>query len=248
MWITAHYLPVSFFSLRPANATSSGGKTLLVPTPYAIKMALLNIVIHSRSIEEGEHLFPFLRDLAIHLELPEELIVIKSFSKIRRELKDKNNPEKAQKARDEKSYPLQPTIAYREYVNYKGHIQLAFALDTDNPLASILPDLLSQLNYLGKRGGFLQLVEMPQISDELPVGQFVHLTATELQAYDTAGTLQMLDDCGPSLTFAKANIYTDAKITLHKDRILRHIVLPYTQIRSSRSYSWYQRLSEAHMH
>jgi len=30
-----------------------------------------------------------------------------------------------------------------------------------------------------------------------------------------------------------------------KDRVLRHIVLPYTQIRSSRSYSWYQRIASA---
>jgi hypothetical protein len=41
MWIIAHYLPVSFFSLKPAVATSSGGKTLLVPTPYALKMAFI---------------------------------------------------------------------------------------------------------------------------------------------------------------------------------------------------------------
>jgi hypothetical protein len=57
------------------------------------------------------------------------------------------------------------------------------------------------------------------------------------------GTLQMLDDCGPGLTFDKANIYSDARIALHKDRILRHIVLPYEQVRSSRSYSWYQRFA-----
>ena len=242
MWIVAQYLPVSFFSLRPANVTTSGGKTLLVPTPYAIKMALLSAVIRSRSFEEGERLFPFLRDLSLYLEPPEEMIVVKSFSKIRREIKDKNNAEKAQRARENKEYPLQPTIAYREYVNYQGSLHLACQLEEENPVYALLPELLLQINYLGKRGGFLQCMSRPAIRVERPTGHFIHLTAEGLQAFSTGGTLQMLDDCGPSLTFAKANIYTDARIVLHKDRILRHIVLPYTQVRSSRSYSWYQRL------
>lgn len=202
------------------------------------------LALRSRGLAEGERLFPFVRDLELSLEPPQELIVIKSFSKIRRELKDKHNPEKVQRARDEKEFPMQPTIAYREYVNYRGNLQLACQLDEDSPLAIRLPELLLQINYLGKRGGFLQILEPPRSSDRQPEGDFVHLTAPVLHSFSTNGTLQMLDDCGSKLTFDKANIYSDAKIVLHRDRILRHIVLPYEQIRSSRSYSWYQRFSE----
>lgn len=242
MWITAHYLPVSFFSLRPAGVTSSGGKTLLVPTPFSIKMALLSAAICSRGKTEGERLFPFLRDSSLYLEPPQEVLVMKSFSKIRREIKDKTNPEKAQRARERKEYPMQPTIAYREYVSYTGAFRLACQVAEDHPLAALLPDLLMQINYLGKRGGFLQITGRPQSSAEQPRGRFVQLTATSPQSFEMEGTLQMLDDCGPGMTFAKANIYDGAKIILHRDRVLRHIVLPYKQIRSSRSYSWYQRI------
>ena len=42
MWLIAEYQPVSLFSLKNSLATSSGGKSLLVPTPYAFKMALLD--------------------------------------------------------------------------------------------------------------------------------------------------------------------------------------------------------------
>ncbi|GHO49676.1 hypothetical protein [Ktedonospora formicarum] len=242
MWTVAHYLPVSFFSLRPANATSSGGKTLLIPTPFAIKMALLSAAIRVRGLQEGERLFPFLRDLEIYLEPPEEMIVVKSFSKIRRELKDKSNAEKALKAREKKEYPMQPTIAYREYVNYKGSLRFACQYPDEAPLTRVLPELATYVNYIGKRGGFLQLLAVPENSSELPQGKFLHLTADGLQAFEVNGTLQMLDDCGPSLTFKQADTYNEAKIVLHKDRVLRHVVLPYQQIRSSRSYSWYQRL------
>ena len=53
---------------------------------------------------------------------------------------------------------------------------------------------------------------------------------------------QMLDDCGPNMTFEHADIYNAKRITLGKERILRHVVLPYQLTRSSRGYSLYQRL------
>src|SRR5579871_3074961 len=98
MWIVAQYLPVAPFSLKPAAATSSGGKTLLAPTPYAIKMALLDIAIRVQGVEAGERLFPFLRDLTVAAALPEDLIVMKGFSKIQRPLKDKGDEQKAMEA------------------------------------------------------------------------------------------------------------------------------------------------------
>lgn len=245
MWITAHYLPVSFFSLKASSATSSGGKTLLVPTPFALKMALLSTAIRNYGLEEGERLFPFFRDLQLYLEPPEEIMVMKSFSKIRRELKDKSNAEKAQHAREKKDYPMQSTIAYREYISYKGDLRLACQFTGDNTQTTILSELLMHVNYLGKRGGFFQITGRPQVSDEQPTGQFIHLTAEGLQSFVIQGILQMLDDCGSSMTFDRANIYHEAKIVMHKDRVLRHVVLPYRLLRSSRSYSWYQRIPVA---
>jgi hypothetical protein len=170
--------------------------------------------------------------------------VIKGFGKIRRELKDKTNAEKAARARLEKEYPFQPTIAYREYVSYHGSLRLACELAEESPLAAALPELLIGLNYLGKRGGFLQILEPPEQHAELPAGTFLQLTGTGQKAFPIEGTLQMLDDCGPKLTFAQANIYTDERIVLQRDRVLRHIVLPYQRWRSSHAYTWYKRLEE----
>src|SRR5260370_8091406 len=95
MWTVARYLPVAPFSLKPAAATSSGGKTLLAPTPYAIKMALLDAAIRTRGIEEGERLLPFLRDLSIAVALPDDLLVIKGFTKIQPPLNHKTDNPKA---------------------------------------------------------------------------------------------------------------------------------------------------------
>src|SRR5258708_30753927 len=189
MWMMARYLPVAPFSLKPANSTSSGGKTLLAPTPYAIKMALLDVAIRSWGQAEGERLFPFLRDLRIAINLPHDLVVMKGFSKIRRPLKDKNDEEKAAEAQMRGHWPMQPTIAYREYVFYRDPFALAIASEDEATLHSALPYLLPRINYFGKRGGFVQALEPPRSQEELPAEQFVELTSAEQRAFYLQGTL-----------------------------------------------------------
>ncbi len=258
MWIVARYLPVAPFSLKPAAATSSGGKTLLAPTPYAIKMALLDTAIRTMGVAEGERMFPLLRDLSVRITLPEEILVFKSFSKIWRPFESKEPKkkeetveefkarqlEKIEEKRAEGKYPLSSTIAYREYVYYRDAFQLAFATPEDTSLPQELQQLLLGINYFGKRGGFVQIAEVPRLMEQLPGERFVDLTQDGLQEFHVDGTLQMLDDCGKTLTFQRANIYNSDRITLGKERIVRHVVLPYRLTRSSRSYSWYQYIAE----
>jgi hypothetical protein len=258
MWIMARYLPVAPFSLKPANSTSSGGKTLLAPTPYAIKMALLDAALRTLGVAEGERLFPFLRDLAIAIDLPHDLVVMKGFSKIRRPVESKDSQKKEETREDfearlrEKEaarnelgqYPLYSTIAYREYVYYRDPFTLAFATPDEPALEQTLIYLLARINYFGKRGGFVQLLETPAKTEGLGEERFVELTATAQQTFYQTGTLQILDDCAHSLSFQRANIYSTERITLAKERILRHVVFPYQLLQSSRSYSWYQRIAE----
>ncbi len=220
MWIVARYLPVAPFSLKPAAATSSGGKTLLAITPYALKMALLDVTIRTMGLAGGESLFPYLRDLSVHLSLPEHIVVFKSFSKIRRpaESKETKKPDETKEefeARQQEKltdkiergqYPMHSTIAYREYVYYRDAFQLAFTSSEDTSLPPELYRLLIGINYFGKRGGFVQIMEPPKQIEQLPEGRFTELTADGLQQFHRDGTLQMLDDCGRSLTFQRANI------------------------------------------
>lgn len=258
MWMMARYLPIAPFSLKPANSTSSGGKTLLAPTPYAIKMALLDVAIRNWGLAEGERLFSFLRDLRIAISLPHDLVVMKGFSKIRRPVESKDAQkkeetreeferrlyEKQTERREQGQYPLYSTIAYREYVFYRDPFALALTDQDEEALQSTLPSLLTRINYFGKRGGFVQVLDLPQGQEMLPPEQFIELTSPEQHTFYLGGTLQMLDDCGQSLTFQRANIYSAERVTLTKERVVRHIVLPYQLLRSSRSYSWYQRITE----
>jgi hypothetical protein len=243
MWTIAEYQPTAFFSLRPHTSTTSGGKSLIVPTPFAVKMALLDAAIRTEGLARGQALFPAIRDLQIAARLPQRIVVNNTFTRILRlkEVKTRASEKKAAVARAvaEQQWPFQKTIAFREYIQFGGPLALAFQ--------GVAPDdltpLLVHVNYLGKRGGFMQLLHAPEMAEELPAG-FTVLTKGVNGAFPL-GVLQMVDDCGKSLTFDKANIYDRSRrsrIKVGEDRIFHHVVLPYRPARSSRGFTLYERM------
>lgn len=238
-WLMVRYQSTTMFSLKPASATSSGGKTLLCPTPFALKMALLDVAIRTQGLERGAALFKTIRQLRIALKPPEQTVVNNSFTKILRP--HKSGPKDANGTG--LMTPMGSTIAFREYVSFYGEMGLAFQ---GMPAAELTP-LLLNVNYLGKRGGFLQLLAPPALKtwtdDELKTHHYTLLTESTTE-FLVNGLLQMLDDCGPKMTFEHANIYSGKRINLGKERILHHVVLPYRLVRSSKSYSYYERMDE----
>jgi hypothetical protein len=252
-WTIATYEPVSLFSLRPSHSTTSGGKTLLAPTAFSLKMALLGASIQTAGLVEGQERFPQIRDLRIALALPEQIVVIKSFARIRRPYESKDSQKKDEtpelfKARKQQKeadllergqYPFQSTIASRELVQFGGPLHIAFTSPQEETLAW-LNEVLPAINYLGKRGGFLQITGWSQEGGEL-TDSFIEVTR-DSSTFLLNGTLQLLDDCGSKMTFEQADIYNPKRITLGKERIARHVVLPYRLVQSSRGYSRYERI------
>ncbi len=236
MWYQASYLPISLFSLRQSLSTSSGAKTLLVPTPFAMKMALLDAAIRVLGKEQATLLFPIIRDVQVAIQLPRQLVVMNSFLKIVRP--KKNGP--SDDLGSGLITPLGSTIAYREFVSYDGAFELALSNSRGDALPTEMIQLFAQINYFGKRGSFVQLAETPRLIDQLDEG-WTLLTAKQ-RLFIADGTVQMLDDFGPSITFERADITSDVRITLGKDRVQRPIVLPCRLVRSSRGYTLYQRI------
>jgi CRISPR-associated protein Cas5 subtype I-A len=237
MWLIAEYRPVTLFSFRSGMATSSGAKTLFLPTPFAIRTALLDVAIRTKGLAQGAAAFNWIKQLSLAVQPPERVVVTNLFAKILKPARD----EEADKA-------MTRTIAFREYAYLEGKVALAFGV-TDAHVAE-LTELVAQINYLGKRGSFFQLLAVPQALDQLPQ-DFVPMDGTYVQGTQVngrgprqfiPGLIQMMDDWGESLTFAKANIYTSEKIVLGKDRVRKGIILPYRLVRSSKSFSLYERM------
>jgi len=257
MWTVATYEPTTLFSLRPALSTTSGGQTLVVPTPFAVKMALLDVAIRSWGLAQGQAWFPAIRDLQLAVAGPRRLVVSHTFIKVLRLKKRGPSDDNGSGIVG----PLGQTIAFRAFVQFAGPLRLALApggavipavgarnrkAATTAPPADLpLAALLAGVSYLGKRGGFMQLQDIPVTVDALPAypaGEFTLLTAAQ-PAFAADGLLQLLDDCSPTLRFAQADIYDPARITVGSDRLLRPVVLPYRLIRSSRSFSLYEHIT-----
>lgn len=225
VWLKASYQPTTLFSLRPSWATSSGGKSLLLPSPYALKLAILDVALRTSGYTPGETAWPWIRDLQIGAQLPRQLVVTNLFAKILRLRRNPAPPGSADAG------PFQKTIGYREYVYHPEPTHLAFGVPEER--AAQLGEWLAQINYLGKRGGFVQLLAEPEALES--AADFVMLTAEAAQ-FPKMGLVQQLDDCDSRMKFVEADIYNSKR----PKRIVRHIVLPYRLKKSSRSYSLYE--------
>jgi hypothetical protein len=240
MWTIAEYQPTALFSLRPATATTSGGKTLIVPSPFAIKMGLLDVAIRTLGFKQGKSLFTLIRDLDIAIRPSRWIVINKTFIKILRykEIKSKASEKETAilAAKRDRQWPYYRTIAYREYVHFSDNLSIAFQ---ETPRETLVP-LLTQINYFGKRGGFIQLQQPPETMTNLPK-DFTMLTRS-IDGSFPLGILQILDDFGEQMTFEHANIYHVKNMRAKVERIFHQVVLPYRAVRSSRSFTLYQRI------
>jgi hypothetical protein len=226
MWLLATYQPTTFFSLKPSNATSSGGKTLLTPTPYAVKMALLDATIRTQGITAGKQAWEWIRALALAVHLPERAVVNNVFTRI---LKPTRSGTEV----------FGSSIGYREYVHFVGSMTLAFEI-RDNAHTQQLNRLLPHITYFGKRGGFFQFLPPTQMAEGLPSAYTVFVE--QPGAWHIDSQLQHLDDSDPKMPFDRADIYSGKNIRVGKERRVFLGMLPYRLRRSSRSFSDYERI------
>jgi hypothetical protein len=245
MWLVAEYEASALFTLKPAMATASGGKTLLVPTPFAVKMALLDAACRLEGQAAAEEAWEWLGGLTVALRPAPAVVVNNTFTKVRDlwEFKGKkeDKPAAIDKARKQRKYPFQSSINYREYAHLAGTFAIALELSADAD-PDRLARWLAHVNYLGKRGSFIQIQDVPALADDLPPG-FIAVNG-RLPGFALGAVLTQLDDVGQRLSFARANIYSGEKITLGEHRVLHHVALPYRLVASSRGYSLYELVGE----
>src|SRR5450432_1367937 len=94
-WLVFEYSPAALFSLKSSRATSTAGKTLLTPTPYAVKMAFLDAALRHGLTRDPEGLVRWLAAATLRIGVPEHACVTGTIQSIRQEIRDerKRNPE-----------------------------------------------------------------------------------------------------------------------------------------------------------
>ena len=204
---------------------------MLTPTPYAIKMGLLDAAIRTCGISYGEEAWEWIRGLSFAVRVPDRALVNNVFTRIL----------KPTRSKDKGGYDR--TIGYREYVHFIGAMKLAFEIQNDllvDAKGQQLNKLLPHITYLGKRGGFVQLIPPVQSLETLP-SDFT-LLSEKRDTWHIQSQLQHLDDCDDEMTFEQADIYSGKNVRVGKERHTFLAMLPYRLRRSSRSFSDYERL------
>jgi len=246
-WLIAQYAPVSLFSLRSTYATSKGGKTLLVPTPYAVKLALIDATFRMYSRSEAEaaarRVFDLIKAQPVRVRPPAECLVQNTFQRILQ-------PERASDDGGMSSGPFTRTIAYREFVFFHGEMEIALGLNgLDDSEGAELDRLPAHINYFGKRGSFWQFLGVRPHRGPLPAGFSLVMTEIGRQSLEIVGryrATEYLDDFGPKLCAAKdgfdrISTYHDGTITLREHRVLQHTLLPYQRRSGGRHFTHYRR-------
>lgn len=246
-WLVAQYAPVSLFSLRSTYATSKGGKTLLIPTPYAVKMALIDACFRAQPSGKGEatarHVFDLIKAQPVRVRPPAECLVQNTFLRVLQ-------PERASDDAETTSGPFTGTIAYREFVFFSGPMEIALGLGSLGASeVAELARLMAHINYFGKRGSFWQFAGTQQHQDILPPGFSLIMSEVGQHSLEIVGQYRVteyLDDFGPKLCkakdgFERISTYHDGTITLGEHRVLQPTLLPYQRKAGGRHFTHYRR-------
>lgn len=221
MRFSVKYLPTSLFSLKDSNSTNSGAKSLFLPSPYAIKMAILNQAItiggDLEELEKKKSLhFSFVRDAKVsyYIEADSFFAVNNSFIKILKPARDGGG--------------FGQTVAFREYLYLSNSIEIIFEINSNEQM-QYLKKYLYKINYLGKKGCFFQFVEYLDNPNEANVVEF---DAKNM----SFGIMQEYDDFDENSTFEHANTFSN----INAKRTKKILVLPLCLTNSSKSFSIYQ--------
>src|SRR5690606_9506140 len=162
--------------------------------------------IQDLRIQTAQSYWPVLRDAAIAVDGPTRITVNNTFTKIMKPVRGQPsiNPDTGLIP------PMNHSIAFREYVLWQGDCRIALEVDasTDLPWSA----WLTNITYFGKRGGFVQALRPPETVADLP-DTFTLLTAAA-DGFFLEGTMQVMDDCGPDVTFEQVDIYSNKTIKL----------------------------------
>jgi hypothetical protein len=240
-WLVVAYNPVTMFSLRMTHATSKGGKTLVAPTPYSVKMALLDACFRrfaaAEALERARVVFEWIKARLVRIRPPKHCLVTNTFIKVL----DWNR---------EGDDPFRSTIAYRELAFFGGDdLLVALAADNlDRDQRRTIMELFAHISSLGKRGGFVQFTSAEIQAGDLPWGftaPRAELMPDQVMGYPMT---QALDDFGTALCDAKngfdrVSTYGEGTIKLGEHRVLTSTALPYARRTASKHFTWYERTS-----
>jgi hypothetical protein len=217
-WLVFQYVPVALFSLKMSRATSTAGKSLLIPTPYAAKMAFLDVALRHGLSGDPDRFIGGLAKSDLRIGIPLDACVTSTIQAVRQETRDEDRRKRPDLP------PYRSNIAMRDVVHWRGVLQLAFDLRLcDADVTPLLIGAAPAINYFGKRGSFVQYLGTRRVDA---------LDATFTRPFRKGTPLTpgchraMLDDFGLGANFAALNSFSAAEIRSGVHRLFVDTVVP----------------------
>lgn len=218
-WLVFRYAPIALFSLKHSRATSTVGKTLLTPTPYAVKMAFLDAALRHGLTGDPRALVRWLARVSLRIGVPQHACVTGTIQSIRKEIRE------VERRRNPGLPPYRGSIAMREFAHFLGTISLAFDLKTCPPeLIALLLQAAPAINYLGKRGSFIQYLSGARRTDLDPT--FVRPVDGSDARPRVGGHRVALDDFGQKASFEALNSFAPTEVRRGIDRRFIEAIVP----------------------
>lgn len=176
------YRPTALFHFKRLDATNKGALTLPMPTPYAVRSALLSVS------DDPAAAFDAVRAKRIVLRPPPLLVINPCWVKIldlRRSDELWDN--------DEATAEYKTTMSLREYafIPGDGSADLSIFIDSLEGIETLPP----RINYFGKRGSFVQFVGQDEADPSPEPDEGLHFE---------------MEDFGPKATWERVNVYSGA--------------------------------------
>jgi hypothetical protein len=230
-WLVAEYEPTALFSLKVSLATSSVGRTLVIPTPYAIKMALVDAGFRAGlGKDDCDGLLRSLAATEVRIAPPPSAVVTHTFVKVRQESRDGD--------------PLRPygsNIAYREVAHLSGASLWAFDLAAnDEQFAACLTMLLPHVAYIGKRGSFVRLLRLWRATT-LGVGFTQPVPSQGSWSPPPRAHVVPLDDFGPEADLETLSSFTKTRPKRERHRRFVNTIVPVGIVRTGPGFTEYSR-------
>ncbi|HKE26764.1 MAG TPA: hypothetical protein VKB88_30635 [Bryobacteraceae bacterium] len=217
-WLVFQYAPVALFSLKMARATSTAGKSLLIPTPYAAKMGFVDVVLRHGLTGEPDRFITGLAKCDLRIGTPLDACITSTIQAVRQETRDEDRKRRPDLP------PYRPNIAMRDVVHWRGVLRLAFDVRLcDADVIPLLIESAPAINYFGKRGSFVQYLGASRLDvlDGTYTRPFREGTPIPLGCHRAA-----LDDFGSAATFAALNTFSNSEIRSGVDRSFVDTVVP----------------------
>lgn len=265
-WVILAFRPTTLWSLRTSMSTSSGGKTLLVPSPYSFKLALVDASIQRFGIPSGVRLFEILRGRPLRISPPADAVVSATLVKLRKLERSDTGGEEPDNEDNADVRMFAPTVGFREFVSFFGsgldgafHVAIARS-GLDEKDIHLLADAARTVTYSGKRGGFLQHESSLAPKGLLEVGELPSAAGFTIplsqipQTGTPIGTIQPLDELAAAAEWDRVSTFSPKPVRVAHlapgqsdwetpvDRANVPSAVPYRMVKTTRSFSSYRRM------